>query len=84
MMQAAKIFETPLIITPEMTDEEFRSEWDLMVQRSITTQRFIDGQIDLIYFLDWMAQHGYEPSELISQAEENFNFAVHEGLELER
>lgn len=83
-MQAAKLFDTPLIIAPNMSDEELQAEWDAMIQRSLVTQSFIDGKIDVEYFFDWMAQHGYEPSELICRAEENLEFAINEGLELKR
>ncbi len=83
-MLAAKMMETPLIVVPGMSDQEIEAEWNLHIQRSRMTQRLIDGLIDWEAYLDFMAEQGYEPSELLSQAEENLDFAIKEGLILER
>jgi hypothetical protein len=83
-MLAAKLFDTPLIIVPGMDEATIEAEWNAMVERSIMTQRLIDGLIDWETFLDFMAQAGYEPADLLQQAEENLDFAIREGLEIER
>ncbi|QYO62784.1 hypothetical protein [Leptolyngbya sp. 7M] len=83
-MLAASLIETPLIITAGMSDEELAAEWDAMVRRSKLTQQLIDGQIDWEFYFDWMAQHGYEPAELLDTAEENLEFAIKEEIFIER
>ncbi|NJO79169.1 MAG: hypothetical protein HC827_12040 [Cyanobacteria bacterium RM1_2_2] len=83
-MLAAKLFDTPLIIVPGMDAATIEAEWNAMVERSRMTQRLIDGLIDWETFLDFMVQAGYEPAELLQQAEENLDFAIREGLEIER
>jgi hypothetical protein len=83
-MLAARLFDTPLIVVPGMDEATIAAEWDAMIQRSHMTQKLIDGLIDWETFLDFMAQQGYEPTDLLDQAEENLDFAIREGVELER
>lgn len=83
-MLASRIFDTPLIVVPGMDEATIAAEWDAMIERSKMTQKLIDGQIDWEVYLDFMAQAGYEPTELLTQAEENLDFAISEGLVIER
>lgn len=84
MMDAIRLLDTPLIITPDMSELDLEREWNAMIQRSILTQRLLDGAIDWEYYLDFMAQQGYEPTELLDIAEENLAFAQAEGIEVEK
>ena len=83
-MLASKLFETPLIIVPGMDEATIEAEWQLMVKRAEMTQAFLDRKIDIETYFDFMIEQGYEPSDLLDQAEENLQFAISEGLELER
>ncbi len=83
-MLVSKLIETPLILDGEMSEADLDREWNAMIERATLTQRMIDGKIDWEYFLDWMAQAGYEPSDLLDAAEQNFEFAVQSGLIVER
>lgn len=83
-MLASKLLETPLVVTPDMSDDQLEAEWLAMLQRSKLTQQLIDGQIDWEFYLDFMAQQGYEPAELLDTAEENLEFAIKERIFVER
>lgn len=83
-MIANDLLDTPLIILPGMDDEEIDALWLQTYQRSKMTQAFLDRQIDAETYFDFMAQQGYEPEELISTAEENLEFAIAQGLVIER
>jgi hypothetical protein len=83
-MNAAKLLDTPLIIIPGMSDEEIESEWNAMIERSKMTQNLIDGNINWECYLEFMHEQGFEPVELLDQAEENLEFAIREGLIIER
>jgi hypothetical protein len=83
-MIANYLLDTPLIVLPGMDDEEVEALWQQTYQRSKMTQAFLDQAIDVETYFDFMAQQGYEPSELLDTAEENLAFAIAQGLYLER
>lgn len=83
-MLANFCLDTPLVVTPGMDDEEIEALWRATFQRAKMTQAFLDRQIDVETYLDFMAQAGYEPSELLDVAEENLEFAINEGIFLEK
>lgn len=83
-LAALKLLDTPLIISPEMSEIDLEVEWNAMVLRSKMTQKLIDAEIDWETYLDFMAQQGYEPTELMDAAEENLDFAIREGILIER
>lgn len=73
------LLDTPLIVVSGMSEAEIEEEWDRAVKRSQMTQQLIDGAIDWETYLDFMAEQGYEPAELLDVAEENLDFAMQEG-----
>ncbi len=81
-MEARFLLDTPLIVSPGMSDQEIDFLWQQTYLRSLMTQRFVDGVIDVETFLDFMAEQGYEPCELLDQAEENLAYAQAEGINL--
>lgn len=83
-MIANDLLDTPLIVLPGMNAEEIDALWQQTFERSKMTQAFLDGTIDVETYFDFMAQQGYEPSELLDTAEENLEFAIQQGLDLER
>jgi hypothetical protein len=83
-MIANTLLDTPLIVLPGMNDEEIDVLWQQTYQRSKMTQAFLDQQIDVETYFDFMAQCGYEPEELMDTAEENLEFAIAQGLVIER
>jgi hypothetical protein len=83
-MLASRLLDTPLIVVPGMDEATIEAEWNAMIERSRMTQKLIDGLIDWEVYLDFMAQAGYEPTDLLNQAEENLEFAIKDGLEIER
>jgi hypothetical protein len=83
-MIANDLLDTPLIILPGMNDEEIDALWVATFTRAKMTQAFLDGAIDVETYLDFMAEQGYEPSELLDTAEENLDFAIQQGLVIER
>jgi len=83
-MFANDLLDTPLIILPGMDEGELEALWVETYQRSKMTQAFLDQVIDVETYFDFMAQAGYEPSELLDAAEENLDFVMQQGLELER
>lgn len=84
MVYADRLIDTPLIITEGMSDSDLESEWNAMIQRSILTQKLCDGLISWEYYLDFMAQQGYEPAELLDTAEENLKFCINQGIAVQR
>jgi hypothetical protein len=46
MSDLALHLATPLIITPEMSESEFRYEFEKMMMRSTATAEFVAGRID--------------------------------------
>lgn len=83
-MLANALLDTPLIVLPGMDDEEIDALWQQTCQRSKMTQAFLDQAIDVETYFDFMAQCGYEPEALMDTAEENLEFAIAEGLVIER
>lgn len=83
-MLASRLFDTPLIVVPGMSQEQLDAEWDAMITRAKMTQKLIDGAIDWEVYFDFMREQGYEPEELLDQAAENLDFAIREGLVIER
>lgn len=83
-MIANDLLDTPLIVLPGMGDEEIEALWQSTYRRAKMTQAFLDREIDVETYFDFMAQEGYEPSELLDAAEENLAFAMQQGLVVER
>lgn len=83
MLQASQLLETPTIITANVCQSEIDADWQLMIQRQRLTQQLLDHQIDWEYYFDWMIQHGYEPEELIDTAQQNLDWAISQGIEIE-
>lgn len=83
-MLANALLDTPLIVLPGMDDAEIDALWNATYQRAKMLQSFLDGEIDVETYLDFMAQQGYEPEDLLDTAEENLAFAMQQGLALER
>ncbi|MBW4474061.1 MAG: hypothetical protein KME45_27355 [Stenomitos rutilans HA7619-LM2] len=83
-MIATDLLDTPLIVRPGMDDEEIEALWQQTYRRAKMTQAFLDREIDVETYFDFMAQAGYEPSELMDAAESNLEFVMQQGLELER
>ncbi|MBW4475128.1 MAG: hypothetical protein KME45_32825 [Stenomitos rutilans HA7619-LM2] len=83
-MLANDLLDTPLIILPGMDDEEIETLWQQTYQRAKMTQAFLDREIDIETYFDFMAQAGYEPCDLLDAAEENLDFAMQQELVLER
>lgn len=83
-MLANQLLDTPLVITQGMSDDELKAEWNAMIQRATMTQKLIDGAIDWEAYFDFMAQQGYEPTELMDTAEENLDLSIKEGWHIER
>ena len=84
MIEAKWLLDTPLIVTQDMSEADIKIEAEKSVQRALMTQQFIDGEIDVETFLDFMAQQGYEPEELLDVAEQNLEFVINEGIEIEK
>lgn len=78
------LLDTPLIVLPGMDDEEIDRLWEATHRRAKMTQAFLDREIDVETYLDFMAQEGYEPCELLDTAEENLAFVQQQGLVIER
>ena len=78
------LLDTPLIVLPGMDDAEIDALWNATYQRSKMTQAFLDRAIDVETYLDFMAQSGYEPEDLLDTAEENLGFAMQQGIVIER
>lgn len=83
-MLANWTLDTPLIVTPGMDEEEIEALWNATYQRAKMTQSFLDGDIDCETYLDFMAQSGYEPEDLLDAAEENLDYAINQGIVIER
>lgn len=83
-MIANDLLDTPLIVLPGMSDEEIEALWQSTYRRAKMTQAFLDREIDVETYFDFMAQEGYEPCELMDAAEENLDFAMQQGLVIER
>jgi hypothetical protein len=83
-MLANALLDTPLIVLPGMTDDEIDALWNATYRRSKMLQAFLDRQIDAETYLDFMAQEGYEPEDLISTAEQNLDFAIQQKIVIAR
>jgi len=83
-MLANALLDTPLIVLPGMDDAEIDAFWQATYQRSKMLQAFLDGQIDVETWLDFMAEQGYEPEDLLNIAEQNLDFAIQQGIVIER
>lgn len=83
-MIANDLLDTPLIVLPGMGDEEIEALWQSTYRRAKMTQAFLDREIDIETYFDFMAQEGYEPCDLLDTAEENLDFAIQQGLVIER
>lgn len=83
-MLASDLLDTPIVICPEMSEADFSREWAAAKQRSRMIDLLIQGRIDWETYLDFMAQAGYEPCDLLDAAEENLQFCINEGIVIER
>jgi hypothetical protein len=83
-MLANALLDTPLIVLPGMDDAEIDALWKATYQRSKMLQAFLDGEIDVETWLDFMAEQGYEPEDLLNIAEQNLDFAIQQGIVIER
>lgn len=83
-MLAGDLLDMPLIIDQTMDDDELAVEWERAKARSRMTQLFVAGKVDVESYLDFMAEQGYEPSELLDTAEANLEFCMSEGIPVER
>jgi len=83
-MLANALLDTPLIVLPGMDDAEIDALWNATYQRSKMLQAFLDGEIDVETWLDFMAEQGYEPEDLLNIAEQNLDFAIQQGIVIER
>lgn len=83
-MLASDLLDSPVVICPEMSEADFLKEWEAAKARSRMTDLLIQGRIDWETYLDFMAQAGYEPYDLLDAAEENLEFAIREGIVIER
>lgn len=82
-MLANWLLDTPLIVVSSMSQEEIDFEWDRAYSRSKMTQKFLDREIDVETYLDFMAEQGYEPTDLLGAAEENLEFAIAQSIPIE-
>jgi len=83
-MLVNSLLDTPLILQPGASDDEIEALWRETYTRAKMTQAFLDREIDVETYFDFMAQCGYEPAELMDTAEDNLDFAIKEGIELIR
>jgi len=83
-MLVNSLLDTPLILHPGASEDEIEALWRETYTRAKMTQAFLDRQIDAETYLDFMAQCGYEPTELLDTAEENLQFAINQGIQLSR
>jgi hypothetical protein len=56
----ASLTATPIIITPDMGEEEIRAEWELMLIRSYAAADFNQGKISVDDYLDTLAECGVD------------------------
>jgi hypothetical protein len=82
-MQAGDLLDMPLIIDQAMDDDELAVEWERAKARSHMTQLFVVGKVDVESYLDFMAEQGFEPAELLDVAEANLAFCIAEGIPVE-
>lgn len=60
-MTEERHFATPLIITAEMDEAEFKYEWERMKLRSQATSEFLQGNIELDEFFHALDVGGVDP-----------------------
>jgi hypothetical protein len=65
-----KFLSTPAIYVPNMSDEEWQTELDQMLNRSILTHRFVDGLIAPGDYMDALDQFGVNPLQIADDWEE--------------
>jgi hypothetical protein len=82
-MQSGDLLDTPLFLDREMDAEELAVEWERAKARSHMTQLFVAGKVDVESYLDFMAEKGFEPAELLDVAEANLAFCIAEGIPVE-
>lgn len=62
---------TPLIVLPDMTDEDIDREWNAMVERSRSMSAFLDGNMPIDEYFDRLEADGIEIESYIDGWEEN-------------
>jgi hypothetical protein len=55
---------TPAIWFPGQDDAEWQEELDAMIARSRLTTAFLQGRVDVDFFLDYLAQEYADPLEI--------------------
>ena len=83
MVEQQAIWEAPLVIDPDMDWADIEQEWDAMVDRSIMTQHFIQGNLDLITYLDFLESQGIQMDQYIQETNEAADHVLREGIEVE-
>lgn len=60
-MTLERHFATPIIVTKDMDEAEFKFEWERMKMRSQATSEFLQGTIDLDEFFEALHDGGVDP-----------------------
>jgi hypothetical protein len=63
MKDFAEYLATPVIVTPNMDDEEWEYEFKQMFYRSVATTQFLDGELTFDQFEQMLDFYGRDPIE---------------------
>jgi hypothetical protein len=66
----APLLATPAIWYPGQSELEWQAELESVASRSRVTTAFLTGQISPDYFLDYLAEDGYDPLLIAEDWEE--------------
>lgn len=57
------LIATPAIWTPDMSDDQWEEQLDLMLNRAIAAHEFITGRINGDDFADALHDYGFDPAQ---------------------
>lgn len=67
------IWATPTIVTPDNQEEVL--ELDNLLERSLATKLFLDGELSIADYLDFLEDSGYDTDEYLDVVEDRLEQA---------
>ena len=83
MISTHDLLNAPLVLTPEMCENEMDILAGQMIERSFMTRDFLAGLIDAETYFDYLAQQEIDPYDLVEAFVDNAQFAIENGFPVE-
>jgi hypothetical protein len=83
MISTHDLLNAPILLTPEMCEQEMDVLAGQMVERSFMTRDFLAGLVDAETYFDYLSEQEIDPYEIVAAFVDNAQFAIENGLPIE-